>query len=64
VRGIPLPPVGDAADVAAAAREQLPEAEFTAAYDEGAGLDRDAAIEALLSWSGLTSEQLDELAQR
>ncbi len=64
VRGLPLPPVGDAAELAARLRGELGDTAFTAAYDDGARLDREGAVKALLDWAGLTEEDLDRLAQR
>jgi predicted ATPase/DNA-binding SARP family transcriptional activator len=62
VRGIPLPPVGDTAELAEQLRRQLGGAAFAAAYDEGAALDRTRAVESLMDWAGLTADQLDALA--
>jgi hypothetical protein len=64
VRGLPLPPAGDSAELAQRLRGELGDAAFTAAYDEGARLDRQGAVEALLAGAGLTQDDLDRLARR
>jgi predicted ATPase len=61
VRGLPLATRGEITELAEEVRSTLGDQAFDAAYAEGAELDQEAGPAHLVSWAGLTTEQLDAL---
>ncbi len=61
VRGLPLPPGGESADLATTVQAEIGPDAYTAAYDAGASMDREAAMDDLVEWAGKTREQLEAM---